>query len=311
MLTVENLNYSYGSHKVLNDLCMHVEKGQLYGLVGRNGAGKTTTMKILSGIIDADSGRVTLNGVDFPRRNHLRDIFVGHSEYKKIGYMPDNFGVYNNLSALEYLDFYAGEYGLTGKKKERRIAEILEMMNISELSEKLVSGMSRGMKQKLGLARTMINDPDLLILDEPSSGVEPEGQVSLRDMLIGLCSEGKTIIISSHVLSELTRLCTNVGMLEGGRLTFEGSVAEVLEKSRLNNLVRVAFVDGFEDGMKIIHDSPLVSKISFDNNEIYFEFKGERKEEAELLKRLISAGTTVSFFGREGGSLESLFKSVI
>ncbi len=306
MLDIDDLHVSYGMHEVLEGLNMHVKKGELYGLLGKNGAGKTTTIKIIAGIRKPDSGTVTIDG---EKAVYGTGVLKNRWLLSKIGYMPDFFGVYNNLTVIEYMDFYRSIYCRDKKKTaEFNVAQLLEMVNLSDYSETYVDHLSRGMKQRLCLARTLISDPKLLVLDEPSSGMEPEGRKSLREILMELCAHGRTIILSSHVLSEIASTCTNIGMLENGRLKFEGSINEIMEKTRGSNQIKICFQSEADRGIELLRQDSRTSKLARKANEISFSFSGSRDEEAELLASLINNGIGVSFFGREAGNLEMLFE---
>ncbi len=215
MLTVRNLHKIYGKYHALSGLDMNVGDGALYGFVGPNGAGKTTTLKIMTGLLGAEEGSVTINGKDA-----LRDL----GELKgMIGYVPDFFGVYDNLTVAEYMSFFASCYQLDGLMARKRYTALLEQVGLEDKLDFYVDGLSRGMKQRLCLARALIHDPAILILDEPTSGLDPRTRFEFKEILSELRSTGKTIIISSHVLSELAEMCTDIGIIDQGRMVLEGN----------------------------------------------------------------------------------------
>ena len=225
MLEIRDLHKTYGKFHALNGLTMTVKDGALYGFVGPNGAGKTTAIKIMTGLLAADSGQVRIDG---------RDVTGRATDLKaRIGYVPDFFGVYDNLTVGEYMEFFASCYHLDGLMARRRCQALLEQVGLEERPDFYVDGLSRGMKQRLCLARALIHDPEILILDEPTSGLDPRTRFEFRDILKELQESGKTILISSHVLSELSQLCTDIGILDQGKLVLEGTMEEIM--ARMNN----------------------------------------------------------------------------
>ena len=222
MIEIKKLYKHYGDFVALNNLDLSIGKGELFGFVGPNGAGKTTTMRILSGLLKADGGEVYIGEV-----NALED---NQALKKKIGYMPDFFGVYDNLKAIEYMEFYASIYGITGKKARKLCMELMELVNLSDKAEFYVDSLSRGMKQRLCLARSLVHNPDLLILDEPASGLDPRARFEMKGILKNLNDMGKTIIISSHILSELAEMCTTIGIIEKGSMITKGTVDEIMSR---------------------------------------------------------------------------------
>jgi ABC-type multidrug transport system, ATPase component len=200
MLLIKDLEKSYGKFKALNKLNLDIKQGEIFGFIGPNGAGKSTTMKIVSGLLTPDDGEVYVDGIDAIKNNKKLK--------EKIGYMPDFFGVYDNLKAYEYLEFYGSIYGITGKEIKDLSMDLLELVNLENKYDAYVDGLSRGMKQRLCLARCLIHNPQLLILDEPASGMDPRARFEMKNILKNLKDMGKTIIVSSHILSELGEICT-------------------------------------------------------------------------------------------------------
>ena len=209
MLEIRNLKKTFGKFYALNGLDMDIGDGALYGFVGPNGAGKTTTIKIMTGLLEADEGQVLIDGVN---------VTGGLSQLKlKIGYVPDFFGVYDNLKVSEYMEFFASCYGINGLKARTRYMTLLEQVGLEDKVNFYVDGLSRGMKQRLCLARALIHDPSLLVMDEPTSGLDPRTRFEFKEILKELREQGKTILISSHVLSELSELCTDIGIIDQGK----------------------------------------------------------------------------------------------
>ena len=302
MIQIFNLRKTFGDYPALCGLTMEIGDGELFGFVGPNGAGKTTTMKIIAGLLRADSGDVFIGG---------RRLAGNVRRFKEeIGYVPDFFGVYDNLKVQEYMEFYASLYGMSGKEARRRSGELLEMLGMTQWRDELVDSMSRGMKQKLCIARALVNDPGLLVLDEPFSGMEPRYRMQMQELLQELCAEGKTILISSHNLRELSELCTNIGIIDRGRLLMQGNVREILRQQTISNPYILHYVRFPEAALQLLKAHGKVKNIAKQENSLSFPFEGTREEAAELLTGLISAGAEISSFVREEGSLEKLFLDV-
>ncbi|MBE5961216.1 MAG: ABC transporter ATP-binding protein, partial [Lachnospiraceae bacterium] len=210
MLEVKGLQKSFHDQQVLKKLDLQVKPGEIFGFIGKNGAGKTTTMKIIAGLLKPDAGEVFLEGIDICR--------YGKKRKTMLGYMPDFFGVYDNLTVQEYMEFYASIYGYSRNSRGERIKELLDLMNLSGKENQYVDSLSRGMKQRLCLARTIVHNPKLLLLDEPTSGLELRERIQFEQIVKKLSSNGVTIFISSHNLNELSAICTSVGILDQGRI---------------------------------------------------------------------------------------------
>lgn len=302
MLTIENLNKNYGKFTAVKELNLHIPKGEIFGFVGPNGAGKTTTMKIICGLLKATSGSVSIDGVDalnYPRR--VKD---------KIGYMPDFFGVYDDLKVTEYLDFYAAIYGIRGAEKDKICSDLLELVDLQDKRESYVDSLSRGMKQRLCLARSLVHNPELLILDEPASGMDPRARVEMKEILRTLKSMGKTIIVSSHILPELSELCTSIGIIERGQMVISGRVEEIMDKVYAQKTVKLKILGEGERAMLILREYPLVDKVKESGGGIQFNFHGGEEELVRLLKDLILREIPVSNFTSIDENLEDVFMKV-
>lgn len=299
MLEIRDLHKTYGKYHALNGLNMTVNNGALYGFVGPNGAGKTTTIKIMSGLLAADSGSVVIGG-----RDALRDVGALKG---MIGYVPDFFGVYDNLTVSEYMEFFASCYSLDGLVARKRYTALLEQVGLEDRQDFYVDGLSRGMKQRLCLARALIHDPDILILDEPTSGLDPRTRFEFKEILQELQGIGKTIFISSHVLSELSELCTDIGILDQGRLVLEGNIQDILSRVNSSNPLVISIYSNREQALAILKSHPCVQTISLRENDICVRFTGDKQDEALLLQQLIDGDVLVNSFVRETGSLESVF----
>ena len=299
MLSIKGLEKTYGDFKALNGLDLTINKGEIFGFIGPNGAGKSTTMKIVSGLLTPDSGEVYVDGIDAIKRNkELKE---------KIGYMPDFFGVYDNLKAIEYLEFYGSIYGLSYSEGKKIGMDLLELVNLKDKAEAYVDGLSRGMKQRLCLARCLMHNPKLLILDEPASGMDPRARFEMKNILKNLREMDKTIIVSSHILSELGEICTNIGIIERGKMVCQGTVEEIMEEAKGNNPLFITVIDGVEEAIKVLKEIPTIGKVTFDKNKITASLSGDEAEAAEILRTLINRNIKVTSFNKSEGNLEDLF----
>lgn len=302
MLEIKNLQKKFGKFHALNGLDLNIPDGALFGFVGPNGAGKTTTIKIMTGLLAADSGLVVIDGVD---------VSEGLNELKlKIGYVPDFFGVYDNLKVNEYMEFFASCYGIDGLKARTRYMTLLEQVALEDKVDFYVDSLSRGMKQRLCLARALIHDPQLLVLDEPASGLDPRTRYELKEILKELREQGKTIFISSHVLSELSELCTDIGIIDQGKMVLSGSMEDILRRVNASNPLIISILGNKERALTILKSQPCVQTIAVKDEDIRVNFIGDEQDEALLLQQLVDADVMVHGFCREQGSLESLFMQI-
>ena len=299
---IEHMSKSYEKKQVLRDIDFTFESGRIYGLLGRNGAGKTTTMRIICGLLQADWGEVYVDGIDSLNHNELIK--------RKVGYVPDFFGVYDNFKVMEYMDFYGSMYGIDGETVRKTSLGLLDLVNLSDKADSYVDGLSRGMKQRLCVARALIHNPQLLILDEPASGLDPRARFELKEIMKNLGSMGKTIIISSHILPELGEMCTSIGVMEKGNLIANGKVEEITRQSRQANPLTIQILENKDQAIQILRQTPQVQKLSIRDNEIIIAFCGEEADMAQLLSNLILSGVKVSGFHREEGNLETLFLEI-
>lgn len=302
MLKIRNLTKRYGRHTALDSLDLQIDRGEIFGFVGPNGAGKTTTMKIMAGLLKADAGEIYIDDIKlFEDYNRLKEV---------IGYMPDFFGVYDNLQVMEYLEFYASAYGMETRQARRLGGHLLEMVHLEGKEECYVDELSRGMKQRLCLARALIHDPQFLILDEPASGLDPRSRFEFKEILKELRDNGKTIIISSHILMELAEICTSIGIIERGKMILQGSIEDILETVDTSNPLIIRVYDQVDTAVLLLKREEKIESLTIRGNSIFASFSGNREEEARLLKTLIDNGVLVQSFSREQGSLESLFLKI-
>lgn len=277
---VTHLSKNYGTLLANNDVTFDVPKGSVFGLVGPNGAGKTTTLTVISTLLLPSAGKVTVAGHD--------PVVDPRSVRKVLGYMPDSLGVYDNLEVGEYLRFFADVYRIPKARWNELVGGLLELVDLTVKHDAMVNSLSRGMKQRLSLARALVHDPEVLVLDEPASGLDPRARVELRDLILQLSSLGKTIIVSSHILPELQEICSHVAIMEAGRLLASGTPNEIVSGLQTGRRVAVRYADGTMEEHTVIDDL----------------------DQAALLRRLITDGRDVVEFAERGSGLEDLFMRI-
>src|SRR3954467_12269073 len=248
ILQTEALTKVYGSHTALDHLDLTVHRGEVFGYIGPNGAGKTTTFRILAGLLDPSRGRAMIDGKDVTGNKDAIKQFVG--------YLPDNFGVYPTLRVWEYLDFFAAAYRIPKKARRDRIDFCLEIANASEFRDKLMGALSRGMKQRVGIAKTLLHDPQVIILDEPAATIDPRARIEMRRLLRDLADLGKAVLVSSHILPELADVCDTVGILQQGKLVVAGPVQEILRTVRQRRLMEVQVLGDKEQARAVLSAAP-------------------------------------------------------
>lgn len=302
MLSIRNLNKRYGKFQAVSDLSMEVPEGEIFGFVGPNGAGKTTTMKIICGLLRATSGEITLDGVDVIRNSKKIK--------EKIGYMPDFFGVYDDLKVSEYLEFYASIYNIKGPERKKITDDLLELVDLGHKRDAYVDSLSRGMKQRLCLARSLVHNPRLLVLDEPASGMDPRARVEMKEILKNLKGMGKTIIISSHILPELAELCTSIGIIDKGRMVICGSVDAIMQQVYSKKVIKVKVRSRLEDAVMVLKEYPFIDKLVYGEDTIQAGFGGGDEEMSRVLAALVAKGIPVVSFAQLDGNLEDVFMKV-
>jgi ABC-2 type transport system ATP-binding protein len=287
-------------------LDLDVAEGEIFGFVGPNGAGKTTTLRILATLLKPTAGLAEVAGIDVRRNpDAVRRI---------LGFMPDVFGVYDDMKVWEYLDFFARCYGIPSARRRQMIGDLLDLVDLGNKRDAYVQGLSRGMQQRLCLAHTLVHDPQVLLLDEPASGLDPRARVELRELLRELRSLGKTILISSHILPELEELCTSVAIVDHGQVLAQGRVADIEKRLRYGAVLRVRVL-GEGEAIEAARDffaaeARVASAAILDDGQIELGFRGDDAESADLLARAIGGGIRVASFARAASDLEELFLQV-
>ncbi|MBI2923556.1 MAG: ABC transporter ATP-binding protein [Planctomycetes bacterium] len=298
MIEVRNLRKTYGPFTAVDGITFEVPRGEIFGFIGPNGAGKTTTMRILSTLLEPTSGEARVNGLDvleFPER--VRQL---------IGYMPDYAGVYEGIDVVEYLDFFAAAYGVERSRRRAAIEGVMELTDLGGLRHKMAPSLSKGMRQRLILAKTLLHDPAVLILDEPAAGLDPRARIELRALLKELGTMGKTIIVSSHILTELADMCTSVGILEKGRIVAAGSIATILDRLHPGRTLALRTYEP-EKALEVLARFATVQVLETADHTVRLNHTGEEPEIAEIVRALATAGVSVLGLSEEKANLEDLF----
>ena len=303
IIEIQGLTKRYGRLAAVNELDLTVEEGAVFGFVGPNGAGKTTTMRILATLLRPTAGEARVAG---------HSVLKNRREVRRaIGYMPDFFGVYGDMKVWEYLDFFASCYEIPAETRRGLVGDLLELVDLAHRREDYVDALSRGMKQRLCLARALAHDPQVLILDEPASGLDPRARVEIRELLRELQAMGKTIFVSSHILLEIEEICTHIGIIEAGQLVAAGTLAEVRRLIRAHREVRIGLMDRAAEAQAwlagrpdVVHVEPVTGN---GEGSLRVTFAGNDEALAQLLSELVSAGFSVTLFREEAGDLEDVF----
>ena len=299
MISVQDLTKVYGARTALDHVSFEVPEGEIFGFVGPNGAGKTTMLRILATLLEPTAGSAFIAGRDVSRDRH--------SVHDRIGYMPDFFGVYDQLTVGEYLDFYASCYKQPKQRRQKIIDDLLALIGLTDRKNQLVDTLSRGLKQRACLARALVHDPAVLLLDEPASGLDPRARVEMREILKELQHMGKTIVISSHILPELTELCTMVGIIDRGRMRATGPVREVIARLSSGKRLNIKVVGDLEIATEVLKPLPAVHEVRVVNGAIEADYAGDDSTASDILLALTQAGVKVSGFTEVDGGLEDAF----
>ena len=301
MIECQSLRREYGDLTAVKDLTLKVPPGEIFGLIGPNGAGKTTTIRMACGLLTPTSGQVSICGVKVHEDPELAQSYIG--------YLSDFFSVYDDLKVWEYLDYFAGAYKMPESGRRERIEEVIAQVGLEVKRDVFIHGLSRGMKQRLGIARAIIHRPKVLILDEPASGLDPKSRADLRNLLLSLRDGGATVFISSHVLSELEGFCTSIGIMEKGVLVRSGRVGEIASAERAHKVVRVAWI-GPANIESVLRNQPGVSDIAVDTTEAVFRYTGAEEGLPDVLSALVSSGARVSAFGEIKQTIEDIYLKI-
>lgn len=300
VVKIKNLNVSYGNLHAVKGISFEIPKGEVFGFIGPNGAGKSSTIKVLATLQQKFTADVVeINGIDVKK--------YPHKIRTTIGYMPDFFGVYDNLTAREYLHFFAAAYQISLADRDSIIHDVLELTDLTSKVDSQVDSLSRGMKQRLALARVLLHDPDLLLLDEPASGLDPRARIEIRELLRALKEMGKTILISSHILHELSQLCTSVGIIEAGEMVSIGSLDDIYKQLELKRIVHVQVSNITESMAEEISHLPGVSSCEQQVDRFAIQLiEGESAIE-DLHDHLVQAGARIRMFQPEAMDMETAF----
>jgi ABC-2 type transport system ATP-binding protein len=334
IVETRDLTKRYENLIALDQLNLTIPEGAIYGFIGPNGAGKTTTMRILTALLKPSSGEAWIAGCEVTREpKAIRRL---------VGWMPDSFGVYDNMKAWEYLDFFAASYNVPERRRKQQIDELLDLVDLGNKRDEYVMGLSRGMKQRLSLARTMAHDPRLLILDEPASGLDPRARIELRELLKELRALGKTIMISSHILTELAEMCTHIGIIEAGKLLVTGEVSQILASLQPHRTIEIHLLAEAERAQALLRQLPSVREVRAldtatqngtshaagpavdgraaalaevlpgiaERTVLYVDFVGDDAGLSAMLHTLIAAGVPVVHFAGQVSDLEDIFMQV-
>jgi ABC-2 type transport system ATP-binding protein len=302
MIELKEFGKDYGDFRAVDSLTMKIDAGEMFGFIGPNGAGKSTSIRFLATLLKASRGEGIINGHSVTRD----PMSVRHS----VGYMPDNFGVYDGMKVWEFLDFFAVAYRIGKSKRKQVIADVLELLDLAHKRNDYVNGLSRGMKQRLCLAKTLVHDPPVLILDEPTSGLDPRARIEVKALLKELRRMGKTILISSHVLSELADCCTSIGIIERGQLLMHGPIADVYRRISGNRVIEVRFIENMDVGLSVIRSCPYTRNVAVDVNSCTIELDTDDKGVSELLNQLVYNKVNVRSFAERDPTLEDVFMMV-
>jgi ABC-2 type transport system ATP-binding protein len=299
MIETVRLTKMYGQLYALKELDLKLREGDVYGFIGPNGAGKTTTMRILATLLNPTYGEAYVCG---------QSIYNGAQEIRRVvGYMPDFFGVYDDMKVIEYLEFFASAYRIRGAARKKICEEVLELVDLTYKRDALVTSLSRGMTQRLGLARTLLHSPKVLLLDEPASGLDPRARIEMRSLLKELRSMGKTIMVSSHILPELADICNKIGIIEQGQLIVNGDVADVMKQVRAEVVLNVTVAERTPEAADFLQRQPEVASVDDRKGVLVVKLKEGVHRHGPLAARLIGEGFELTTFKEDEINLETAF----
>ncbi len=302
MIKTVDLTKKYGDTFAIQSIELDLQEGDLFGFIGPNGAGKTTTMRIIATLLDPSWGEAYVCGYS---------IYTKPKEIRRlIGYMPDFFGVYDDMKVIEYLEFFAAAYRIRGPKRRQRCDEMLEIVDLDFKRDAYANTLSRGQTQRLGLARVLLHDPQVLLLDEPLSGLDPRARIEMRNLLRRLGGMGKTIIVSSHILPELADICNKVGIIDRGVMTVNALVADVMKQVRQRTLLNIEVAGDSEAAARLIEQDPLTEHVDVQNGRIAVTLREGVSDYSDLSALLINNGFKLKYFGEEPVNLEAAFMAL-
>ena len=305
MIEVIDFTKQYGNFMAVDRLNLTISEGEIYGFIGPNGAGKSTTIRFLATLLRPTAGEGRIAG-----HSVTQDPMAVR---RVIGFMPDDFGVYDGMKVWEFLDFFAVAYEIPRSERRRTIGEVLELLDLTHKRDDFVNGLSKGMKQRLCLAKTLVHNPPVLILDEPASGLDPRARLEMKYLLSELSRMGKTILVSSHILSELADFCTSIGVIERGKLLASGSIQEIQKELRSHRVLKVRLIDESPQRFEHVfkgHTAVKAESVNTIDRTLSAEFEGDGAAQADLLRKLIDAGAVVESFDEEQLSLEDVFMMI-
>jgi len=303
MIEVIHFTKHYGDFIAVDDLSFSIGQGETFGFIGPNGAGKSTTIRFLATLLRPTSGEGRVAGFSVTAEPM--------SVRRVIGFMPDDFGVYDGMKVWEFLDFFAVAYEIPRSYRKKIIGEVLELLDLTHKRDDYVNGLSKGMKQRLCLAKTLVHDPPVLILDEPASGLDPRARLEMKALLNELRQMGKTILISSHILSELADFCTSIGIIERGKLLAAGSIRDIQQQIRSHRVIKVRVLDeSIERAAELLRNDSSIRMVETYDHTLSAEFEGQDRDMARVLDRLIQGGISVQSFSEEPLSLEEVFMMI-
>ena len=302
MIKTQDLTKVYGDVKAINNLTLELNRGDVYGYIGPNGSGKTTTMRILATLLQPTWGEAYV--CDYSIYTHPKEI------RRLIGYMPDFFGVYDDMKVLEYLEFFAAAYRIKGPARRKVCEAMLALVDLGYKRDAYVTSLSRGMTQRLGLARVLLHDPQVLLLDEPASGLDPRARIEIRTLLKELRKMGKTIMVSSHILPELADVCNKIGIIEKGVLNDSGEVSDVIGRVRRQPLIQIGLIGSLDDAARLLESHDLVEKIEIRDGQILATLKEGTQDYSDLPTLLVQAGYKLTLFKEDELNLETAFMAL-
>ena len=302
MIECRDLTKKYGDLYALDRLTLKLEQGDVFGFIGPNGAGKTTTMRILATLLNPSWGEASVCGYS---------IYTGSKDIRRaIGYMPDFFGVYDDMKVTEYLEFFAAAYRIKGPERKKKCDQVLDLVDLGYKRDALVTSLSRGMTQRLGLARVLLHEPQVLLLDEPLSGLDPRARIEMRAVLRRLGQQGKTIMVSSHILPELADVCNKVGIIDRGVMSWSGGVAELIKQVRQRVKLFIQVTGDLSAAARLLEQHDLVDTAGVDKEQIVVTLKQGFEDYTDLSPVLIAAGHKIKLFREEDVNLESAFMAL-